>query len=61
MTEFMGKPLSYWVELQKKAETLNATDLITDIAKLSAKVRYYEEKLDEMIKFKTITNSLKVP
>lgn len=55
---FLGKPISYWVELDSRAKELNYEKLILDIIKLSAKVNFYESKLLEVNNFKNEVNEL---
>lgn len=49
---FMGKPPSYWIELQVQAESLKAVTLIEEIAILRSKVSFYEARLDQMNEFR---------
>lgn len=50
--EFMGKPIKYWVELDKKAKELNLESILTDNAALRSKVSFYEDKIREMEQFR---------
>lgn len=59
-TLFLGKPVSYWIELQKQVDRLNATKLIEQLAVANAKVHQYEQAIDELNEFRKITNKLKV-
>lgn len=49
---FMGEPIEYWMELQKKAEALKVTDFIREIAELRATVSFYESRLDDIARFR---------
>lgn len=44
----MGHEHGYWLELQRKAETLNAVHLLEEIATLRSKVSFYESRIKEM-------------
>lgn len=50
--EFLGHPYNYWVELEKRVVTLEATKWLQEIADLSSKVYFYESRLKEMEEFK---------
>lgn len=43
ITEFMGKPLRYWLELDRQAQTLNYDSLVDQISVLRYKVDQYEK------------------
>lgn len=45
---YMGHEHGYWLELQRKAETLNAVHLLEEIATLRSKVSFYESRIKEM-------------
>lgn len=47
-SKFYGKPISYWIELDRKARELNVENLIDEIAELRAKVSFYESRIEEM-------------
>lgn len=59
MNEFFGKPISYWVEVQKQILNLNLEDqifenakirseYIEEIANLRRKVSFYESRIKDM-------------
>lgn len=52
ITNFMGHPLDYWAELEKRfqagAGSPRASDLLEEIIKLRAKVSFYESRISEM-------------
>jgi len=45
---FLGKPFSYWIEVQHQIERERAVDFIEEIAYLRAKVSYYEKRIHDM-------------
>jgi len=49
---FLGKPIKYWFELQRNAEKLYVVDYIAEIAELRAKVNFYEDRIEQINKFK---------
>ena len=49
---FFGKPFDYWLELERQAKNLNATKLLDELAYMRARVSFYEERIDDMSKFK---------
>lgn len=51
METFMGHPMSYWSELEKRAQTLDVTNWIEELGRAYAKVGFYEKRLGEMAKF----------
>jgi len=50
--QLMGHNMEYWIELQARAEELNAVKLIEEIAILHAKVSFYESQLADMERFR---------
>ena len=56
-----GETAAFWIELKKRAETLDVTTLMRDIADLSAKVAYYENRLDEIQRFRKSVNERSQP
>jgi len=59
MTEgmtFMGENPSFWAALKRRADELDATKLLREIADLHAKVGYYERRLDEIEEFRKSLN-----
>jgi len=46
--QFMGHPASYWVELQNRADELNVSHLIQELADAYAKIGFYERRISEM-------------
>jgi len=51
-TYFLGQPASYWLELQKRANSLEVSRLMREIADLAAKVQFYELRMDEIQRFR---------
>lgn len=51
ITTFLGEPVSYWIELQRRAETLDCVKLISEIADLYSKVGFYERRIKELSEF----------
>ncbi|HEX7953963.1 MAG TPA: hypothetical protein VF523_12915 [Burkholderiales bacterium] len=53
---FLGKPYSYWIEIQKRLDShpdsMNVEHLLSELIVANAKVRYYEQQLDRMIEYK---------
>ena len=49
---FLGEPVSFWVELKKRADKLEVNDLLRDLAELSARVHFYEMHIDRMEQFR---------
>lgn len=47
-TPFLGKPASYWSELNRQPKQLCVEDLIAEIGKLRAKVAGYEFHIERM-------------
>jgi hypothetical protein len=56
-TEFLGRPLSYWMHLKKTIEShpggLELSDLIQENASLRAKVSYYESLIERANNYRT--------
>ncbi len=42
---YLGHTAEYWLELEKKAKTLDVTEWLQEIATLRAKVSFYESRL----------------
>ena len=53
---FMGHGMDYWIALQERADRLQVSDLVEEIAKLHAKVSYYETRLADMERFRIHVN-----
>jgi len=47
----LGHSLEYWIELEKQAKSLDYDKLIEEIARLRAKVSFYESRIEEMNHF----------
>lgn len=47
---FMGHNIAYWEELQKRAEELQAVDLIQEIADLRGKLSFLKSRVEQMNK-----------
>lgn len=52
--QYMGHSVNYWIELQKKAEKLDAVKWLEEIAELRAKVSFYESRIQEMDNFRNL-------
>lgn len=52
MDSFLGEPMQYWFELQKRVNELGVRHLLRDLADLSAKVNYYETQITRMEEFR---------
>jgi hypothetical protein len=50
--EFLGHDVGYWVELQRRAEALEVTDFIQEIAELRGRLSFYESRLDVIERFR---------
>jgi hypothetical protein len=59
--DFLGKPTSYWIELQATVESQGFDRLILQNASLRAKVSFYEARLKEMIDFMDFQNGQDKP
>ena len=51
MDEFLGRPLAYWIEIDKDLKIKNTDELVAEICKLRAKVSFYESRINGMAKF----------
>lgn len=51
MDEFLGHPIKYWVELERKQLQSGTSDLIQEIADLRGKVSFYESRIKQMKEF----------
>lgn len=54
MGHWMGHPMSYWMELEKRAQELNVAHLVEELAIAYGKIGFYEKRIKEMA---SITNS----
>ena len=50
--EFLGHDTNYWLELEEQAQKLAVVKWIEEVAKLRAKVSFYESRILEMEEFK---------
>lgn len=48
---YLGKPAEYWLELQKQADLIGVSHLISELATLRAKLSFYEARINEMNSF----------
>jgi hypothetical protein len=55
---FLGESYDYWFELKKRADELGVDHLLRDLAKLSAKVNYYETQIKRLNDFRESVNKL---
>jgi len=55
---FMGKPLSYWVELDLRmmGSPPEVIDLIIEIAEMRGKISFYEARITQMSMFMDCKN-----
>lgn len=51
MDTFLGHSVKYWLELERKAETLNVINWLEEIAELGSKVNFYESRIKQMNEF----------
>lgn len=51
MDIFLGHPIPYWLELQKRADALNCVHLLKEIADLYGRVGFYEKRIAELNQF----------
>lgn len=52
--KYMGHDINYWLELQKKADTLDVVKWLEEVAELRAKVSFYESRIKEMSEFSKV-------
>lgn len=52
METYLGHTVKYWLELERRAEKLDVTDWIEEVAGLRAKVSFYESRLDQIDTFR---------
>lgn len=45
---YLGHTQQYWLELQARADTLDATRLIEEIVRLRGKLNFVESRVQEM-------------
>jgi len=45
MDTFLGHPVEYWIELEKRAKTLDVLELLTDFVKVSGKLAIIEKQI----------------
>lgn len=48
---FLGHPINYWLELERKTLQSGTTDLLQEIADLRSKVSFYESRIKQMKEF----------
>lgn len=48
--KFLGHNTKYWLELQERADKLQATNFIQEIADLRGKLSFVESRLEEINK-----------
>lgn len=44
----MGHPIKYWIELEQRAQELNASHLLEELAQAYGKIGFYERRVKEM-------------
>lgn len=59
MNDFLGKPLSYWIEIDKDLKDKDTSQLINEVCTLRAKVSYYESRINELSEFMKINLEVK--
>lgn len=50
MDQFLGHEISYWLELEKRAKSLEAVKFIEEIVELRGKIAFYESRIEQMHK-----------
>jgi len=55
---FLGETYDYWIELKSRVDDLGVDHLLRDLAKLSAKVHYYETEIARLNAFRESVNKL---
>lgn len=45
---FLGHPLAYWIELEKRARVLNVVHLLEELTAAHGKIGFYEKRIREM-------------
>lgn len=48
MDKFLGHDIGFWIELKKRAEELNAVDLLDEVVNLQGKIAFYESRIRQM-------------
>lgn len=56
---FLGKPIIYWIELQKGTAEKNRVELILEIADLRSKVSFYESRIIILNEFMQLKKEIK--
>ena len=54
MEMFLGKTIEYWMQLEGDAKLNKTFDYFTEVVMLRAKVYFYESRLDEMNKLRSL-------
>jgi hypothetical protein len=57
---FLGHDVEYWIELQSMVDKIDGTTLMSENAKLRAKVSYYEQCIKEMNDYREHVNKMSV-
>lgn len=48
MDLYLGHTAQYWLELEKKAMTLNVVDILDELANAYGKIGFYEKRIKDM-------------
>ena len=48
---YLGKPMKYWLELERLPKKMKYEGLILEIANLRSRVSFYESRIEEMARF----------
>jgi len=52
--EFLGKPMSHWIEIDRDLKEKDYSELIGEVCTLRAKASYYEKRIHELTEFMKI-------
>lgn len=60
---FLGRPIDYWLEINQRIndgrfESVTAESLLTELIAANAKLRYYENHLDQMLTYRKACDKL---
>lgn len=48
MDNFLGHPISYWIELNKRVKEIKAEDLLEEVVTLKGKLAFVEDRLEQI-------------
>ncbi len=46
--QFLGKPIKYWIELDKNIKEMSYEGLIKELVELRGKISFYESRIQEI-------------